>query len=62
MIIGVERKVKMKCAEYSEASDTGVYFTEFGGKEYQLRYPVFNITSISGEIASVTITGNVHVT
>ena len=61
MIIGIEKKVKMKCAEYTEASDTGVYFTEFGGKEYQLRYPIFNVTAISGEIANVTITGNINV-
>ena len=62
MIIGVERKVKMTCAQYTESSDTGVYFTEFGGKEYQLRYPLFNLTSICGETASVTITGNINVT
>ena len=62
MIIGVERKVKMTWAEYTKSNDDGVYSIEFGGKEYNLRYPIFQVNSIYGEIANVTITGNIHVT
>ena len=53
----------MSWAEFSEThDDDAAYSVEFGGKMYVLRYPLFNVNSISGDVATVKITGNLHVT
>ena len=63
MIVGYEKTVKMSWAEFSERhDDDATYEVEFGGKLYELRYPIFNINSINGDIATVNITGNLNVT
>ena len=63
MILAYEKTVKMSWAEFSEThDDDAVYKVEFGGKMYELRHPLFNVKSINGDIATVKITGNLHVT
>ena len=63
MILGYEKTVKMSLVEFSETQDDdAIYEVEFGGKMYQLRYPLFNVNNISGDVATVKITGNLHVT
>ena len=63
MIVAYEKTVKMSWAEFSETHDDDAeYKVEFGGKLYNLRYPIFNVNNICGDIATVKITGNLHVT
>ena len=63
MIIGYEKTVKMSWAEFSEThDDDAVYEVEFGGKLYELRYPLFNVNNIVNDIATINITGNLNVT
>ena len=63
MILAYEKTVKMSWTEFSETHDDDAeYKVEFGGKLYPLRYPLFNVNSITGDVATVKITGNLHVT
>ena len=63
MILAYEKTVKMSWEEFSEThDDDAVYQVEFGGKLYELRHPLFNVNSINGDIATVMVTGNLHVT
>ena len=63
MIVAYDKTVKMSWEEFTEThDDDAVYKVEFGGKLYDLRYPIFHVNSIRGDIATVKITGNLHVT
>ena len=63
MIVAYEKTVKMSWAEFSVThDDEAVYKVEFGGKMYELRYPLFNVNNIVDDIATVNITGNLNVT
>ena len=63
MILAYEKTVKMSWTEFSEThDDDAIYEVEFGGKMYQLRYPLFNVNNIVNDIATIKITGNLNVT